>query len=84
MLSLNIQNRIEFSWEILGEETRINLTRLDTILQRYNSLKVGSCYYNIGLVERKPVLGVSSRASFKPVSSATETSKKIEISPVSS
>ena len=38
----------------------------------------------MGLVARKPVFGVSSKASFKPVSSATETSKKIEISPVSS
>ena len=28
----------------------------------------------IGLVARKPVIGVSNKASFKPVSSATETS----------
>ena len=28
----------------------------------------------IGLVVRKPVFGVSDKASFKPVSSATETS----------
>ena len=33
---------------------------------------------------RKPVFGVSDKASFKPVSSATETSLKIEISPVAS
>ena len=32
----------------------------------------------------KPVFGVSDKASFKPVSSATETSLKIEISPVAS
>ena len=36
----------------------------------------------MGLVARKPVFGVSDKASFKPVSSATETSKKIDISPV--
>ena len=33
---------------------------------------------------RKSVIGVSNKASFKPVSSATETSQKIEISPVAS
>ena len=33
----------------------------------------------MGLVARKPVLGVSDKGSFKPVSSATQTSKKIEI-----
>ena len=36
----------------------------------------------MGLVMRKPVFGVSEKASFKPVSSATETSWNIEISPV--
>ena len=73
------------SWVfVCEEETRINLTRLDRVLQRYDSSKVGCCYYNMGLVARKPVFGVSSKVSFKPVSSATETSKKIEISPVSS
>ena len=30
--------------------------------------------YNLGLVVRKPVFGVSDKVSFKPVSSATETS----------
>ena len=30
--------------------------------------------HNMGIVARKPVFGVSDRASFKPVSSATETS----------
>ena len=34
----------------------------------------------LGLVARKPVFGVSDKASFKPVSSAIETSKKIDIS----
>ena len=38
----------------------------------------------MGLVARKPVFGVSNKASFKPFSSATETSQKIEISPVAS
>ena len=33
----------------------------------------------MGLVARKPAFGVSHKASFKPVSSATETSLKIEI-----
>ena len=37
---------------------------------------------HMGLIARKPVLGVSVKASFKPVSSATETSEKIEILPV--
>ena len=38
----------------------------------------------MGLVARKPLFGVnvSDKVSFKPVSSATETSYKIEISPV--
>ena len=39
---------------------------------------------NIGLVARKSVFGVSPKASFKPVSSATEISWKIEISTVAS
>ena len=39
---------------------------------------------HMGLVVRKPVFRVSDKASFKPVSSATETSWKIEISPVAS
>ena len=34
------------------------------------------------LLARKPVFRVSDKASFKPVSSATETILKIEISPV--
>ena len=38
----------------------------------------------MGLVARKPVFGVSDKESFKPVSSATETIWKIEISPVAS
>ena len=38
----------------------------------------------MGLVSRKPVFGVSDKASFKLVSSATETSQKIEISLVAS
>ena len=38
----------------------------------------------MGLVARKPVFGISEKASFKPVSSATGTSQKIEISPVAS
>ena len=40
--------------------------------------------FNLGLVTRKSVFGVSHKASFKPVSSATKTSQKIEISPVAS
>ena len=31
-------------------------------------------YYNMGLDATKPVFGVSDKASYKPVSSATETS----------
>ena len=38
----------------------------------------------MGRVTRKPVFGVSVKASFKPVSSAKETILKIEISPVAS
>ena len=37
-----------------------------------------------GLVARKPVFGVSDEVILKPVCSATETSKKIEISLVGS
>ena len=36
----------------------------------------------MSLVARKPVLGVSDKTSFKPVSSATDASQKIEISHV--
>ena len=36
------------------------------------SMKLSILY--LGLVARKPVFGVSDKASFKPVSSATETS----------
>ena len=39
---------------------------------------------HMGLIARKPVCGVSEKASFKPVSSARETSLKIEISPAAS
>ena len=38
----------------------------------------------VGLVARKPVFGVSEKGSFELVSSATETSKNIEIPPVAS
>ena len=41
-------------------------------------------HHDIGLVATKPVFGVSDKASFKPVSSATGTSQKIEILPVAS
>ena len=40
--------------------------------------------YQMSLVATKPVYRVSDKAIFKPVSSATETSWKIEISPVAS
>ena len=39
---------------------------------------------HMGLVTGKPVFGVSDKASFKPVSSATVTSQNIEISLVAS
>ena len=35
--------------------------------------KIIKVHRNMGLVARKPVFGVSDKASFKPVSSATET-----------
>ena len=38
----------------------------------------------MGLDATKPVFGVSDKARYKPVSSATETSYKIEISPKAS
>ena len=38
----------------------------------------------MGLVATKPVFGVSNKVRFKPVSSATETSYKNEISLVAS
>ena len=38
----------------------------------------------MGPAARKPAFGFSAEASFKPVSSATETSQKIEISSVAS
>ena len=39
------------------------------------------CKYNMALVAREPVVGVSDKAIFKPVCSASVTSYKIEISP---
>ena len=41
-------------------------------------------HLNMGLVVTKPVFGVSEKARLKPVSSATETNLKIEISLVAS
>ena len=41
---------------------------------RDTSIKDGVQTYFMGLVARKPVFGVSDKASFKTVSSATETS----------
>ena len=43
-----------------------------------------SIYSFMGLVATKPVFRVSRKARFKPACSATETSKKIEISLVAS
>ena len=40
--------------------------------------------YNLGRIAIKPVFGVSEKARFKPVSSATGTSLKIEISSIAS
>ena len=39
---------------------------------------------NLGFIARKPVFGVSDKASFKPVSLATETSWKTVVSPIAS
>ena len=39
---------------------------------------------SMGLVVRKPAFGVSNKVRFKPACSATETSKKSEISPLAS
>ena len=50
--------------------------------QRDNHNHPGSVHYHMGLVLRKPVFRVSDKARQKPASSATETSWKIEISPV--
>ena len=41
-------------------------------------------FLQMGLISTKPVFGVSDKARLNPISSATETSKKIEISPVAS
>ena len=41
-------------------------------------------WYQMGLVATKSLFGVSEKARLKPVSSATETSYKIEILPVAS
>ena len=41
-------------------------------------------FYQMGLIARKSVFRVSDKATFKPVSSATGISQKIEISPVAS
>ena len=43
---------------------------------KYATSKLKSCYeyFDMGLTARKPVFGVSDKASFKPVSSATDTS----------
>ena len=49
-----------------------------------DSFSISAGHFQLGLVATKPVLGVSNKASFKPVSSATEASLKVEISPVHS
>ena len=43
-----------------------------------------SSWQYMGLAARKPVFGVSDKVRFKPIPSATEISKKIEISRVAS
>ena len=53
------------------QQLQIPLRHTRTYLSRYS---------NLGLVARKPVFGVCDKASFKPVSTAIETSLKIEIS----
>ena len=53
------------------------------MLNTYRVVRLGYNYH-LGLDATKPVFGVSEKAKLKPVSSATETSWKIEISLVAS
>ena len=60
-------------WEIELFLRGLNIQYVVFINLCCNALVVHDCLY-IGLVTTKPVFGVSDKASFKPVSSATETS----------
>ena len=49
--------------------------------QHYNLRRQVDYNDIIGHLARKPVFGVSNKASFKPLFSSTETSERISISP---
>ena len=53
---------------------RILLGKCHNPYLKINSVFQKNVVCNMGLVTRKPVFGVSDKASFKPVSSATEAS----------
>ena len=56
-------------------------TRENTRLLSLHILVISN---KMDLVARKPVFGISDRVRMKPFSSATETSQKLEISPIAS
>ena len=58
--------------------------KANDLKRRDTEKKVTIAVNHMGPNSTKPVFGVSDKASFRPVSLATETSYKIEISPVAS
>ena len=58
--------------------------QMEEMFKNFGAVQFPSGMGHMGLVARKPVFRVSVKASFKPVSSATETSSKIKISSVAS
>ena len=58
----------------MNELTAVYLHRMHDFVALCHHRRKCTQYDKMGLVARKPVFGVSVKASFKPVSSATETS----------
>ena len=58
--------------------------KANDLKRRDTEKKVTFAVHHMDRDATKPVFGVSDKASFKPVSLATETSYKIEITPVAS
>ena len=63
-----------FVWPDLSTNCLQRLSAQQKLFTVFHKNSMLSCKHYLGLVVTKPVFGVSDKASFKPVSSATETS----------
>ena len=54
-------------------DAEINVVLIASSIRFNKSILCFLCRNHMSLITRKPVFGVSGKASFKPVSSATET-----------